>query len=695
MNVIPSCERWVWVELLAFDMEKPGLGVEEYLSDLGFIPEGISLLISSPDMVLQHEGLEQDAELPANYCTRFGHAGNENRQRQPWTRFLLRDLIGKLRAAGSKVFFSNFPEYQHNKFHKEWASDYPESLIPIAREQYPDGHGPSIYALSRLKDGVYFRDLFAKKLAEACRDYEFDGWHGPDCFCGHNPLQISSCDDGMIAQFLDWGATDLPAIVTDSCENNPAKMRVRVEWIWQYRRHDWITFHCDMWAKFWKAVCDALHADGRTTYVNSAWTRDPFEAMYRLGFDYRKVVEAGVDGIVVETVAGGLMLYEDKEFHYEFLSMLMHLKACVPDTKLIFLHSVKDVVENWDLLRHAPPLFEREVYALSNVYHRQPNGKLVRDVDGLMACLADGISPDEWRWMLERWKLAFESVPTRVLGGALVWSDASLDSHLKIYPETRIPSAQHLTHLLIEQNAPISLTVDVTALAQVDGPLVVLNPHTLPDKEKEMILSSGKVAVVIGPNFTGWPTAEEEFEDHFETGSQICRVYGSKSGVAPLGARPKISSNFTEDPLNAEEPLCFQLPLPFRPVSKEFLDHCAEIIRAFSGAYSVTKRMASILEAVDGAEVQHPPTHYTVPTKMKIGVSIFEKGPNLLQFAVKNSENNYSYPHFTIPQEIEAITTRSLFPVARIYPRGNKFSLILPPRGISVVDVHIKPTSAE
>ena len=687
----PGIERWLWTELLAFDIDQPDYGVSAYISALGFVPEGISLLISSPDFVLLHDGLESDAELPASFCTRFGHPGNEVRQRQPWHRFQLKELITLLRQKGTKVFFSNFPEYQHNKFHTEWASHHPEALIPMACDQYPDGHGPSIYALSRLADGQYFRDVFAGQLGRVCRDYEFDGWHGPDCFCGHNPLTISSCDDGMIDQFVEWGARELPPIVLQSCENKPHMMRERVNWLWEHRRLEWIDFHGDQWANFWKAVCATLHADGRLAFVNSAWTRDPFEAMYRLGFDYRKVVEAGVDAIVVETVAGGLMLYEDKEFHYEYLSMLMHIKACVPDTKLIFLHSIKDVVENWDLLRHAPPLFEREVYALSNVFHLMPSGELVRDVAGPMCCLADGISAEEWNWIADRWSLAFEPVPAKVLGAAFVWVDGALDRFLEQYPTTRIPSNQRLTHLLIENNATISLSVNISSIERTDCPLVVLNPHTLSQEEKEKILASGKIVVAIGPDFSGWPAANEAFTDHFTEYTQQCRVYGGQSGVTTGQIGPSVTSEFPADPLNAEEPLCFQKELLYRPVSDLFLKRCAEVIRRLSGVFSVTSKMASILDVVDGEEHSLPPTHYVTPGEMKIGTMIRVLSADRHQIAIKNSENKYSYPQLTMLRDIASVEIRSLFPTARIFPKGNKMSLILPPRGIVVVDVTFCP----
>ncbi|MEI6504243.1 MAG: hypothetical protein WCP21_24790, partial [Armatimonadota bacterium] len=99
-------EAWLWTELLAFDNTSCDLGVGEYLERLGFTPTGISLMASASDFIVLHEDLSEERPLFPDVCARFGQAGNEERQRQDWTNFQLRDLVAKLQAAGVQVYVS-------------------------------------------------------------------------------------------------------------------------------------------------------------------------------------------------------------------------------------------------------------------------------------------------------------------------------------------------------------------------------------------------------------------------------------------------------------------------------------------------------------------------------------------------------------------------------------------------------------
>ena len=76
-------ERWIWTELIAFDNEQEDLGVDQYLKLTGFAPKAVCLLLlGSPDFVLTHSGIEKEAELPTEYCSRDGHEFNRERSRQ-------------------------------------------------------------------------------------------------------------------------------------------------------------------------------------------------------------------------------------------------------------------------------------------------------------------------------------------------------------------------------------------------------------------------------------------------------------------------------------------------------------------------------------------------------------------------------------------------------------------------------------
>ena len=122
-------EMWIWTELIAFDCEKPDYGIDAYLERVGFQVTGISFLLSSIDFILLHQGMEEEQNLFPDICSRQGHEENEERKRQDWTNFQLRELVAGLKKRGIKVFCSIFIINMHNRYHREWVSDHPEILM--------------------------------------------------------------------------------------------------------------------------------------------------------------------------------------------------------------------------------------------------------------------------------------------------------------------------------------------------------------------------------------------------------------------------------------------------------------------------------------------------------------------------------------------------------------------------------------
>ncbi len=344
-NTKRTYERWVWTEPIAFDNRKDDLGVGEYLGITGFTPNAICLLMSSPDFVLSHGDMKEEAALAPDFCSRRGHSHNQDRKRQVWTNHQLRGLLDKLHDREIDVYLSVFTHFLENNFHHEWVSDHREVL-----QTWKDGERGNINCLARLKDGSYYEDFFLAKLLEAMNDYGFDGWHGAD---GYGPLtgpiyEVDVSDD-MVGQFARASGLSLPDFISEKCDDDATKLEARAQWIWRNKRRDWIEFYVERWTRFWRKMINGLHREGKKAVINSAWTRDPFEAIYRYGIDYRKIAGTGVDGIVVETVAGGVGLESgDPDRHYDYLAMFLLIKAYVPQTKLIFLHGIHDVVEQWD-----------------------------------------------------------------------------------------------------------------------------------------------------------------------------------------------------------------------------------------------------------------------------------------------------------------------------------------------------------
>ena len=153
-----SGERWIWMELIGFDNTKAGCGAVEYLDHLGFVPEGISLLLSASDFVFLHENKEH--VLFPDICSRQGHEYNEVRDRQVWSSSQLQTLIASLQSRGVKVFFTISMICLFNEFHDEWCMTQ---------------FGARASQLTRMPDGGFVADRFAAKLEEVLKYYNFDG----------------------------------------------------------------------------------------------------------------------------------------------------------------------------------------------------------------------------------------------------------------------------------------------------------------------------------------------------------------------------------------------------------------------------------------------------------------------------------------------------------------------------------------
>ena len=218
-------EAWIWTELLAFDSTAPDFGVEEYLDRLGYIPTGISIMASAIDFVLLHEPLDEERDLFQDVCTRFGHAGNEERARQNWTNYQLRDLISSLKAHGIEVFLSVFASYQRDKFHHEWLTDHQEAKIVYSHMGVTDGLEP----ICRLNDGMKFEDFYAPKLLATLQDYGFTGWHGADGMGPAGSLGFSDCADGMIAMFAEFLGDKLPTEIELVTDHEVSRLTRRME----------------------------------------------------------------------------------------------------------------------------------------------------------------------------------------------------------------------------------------------------------------------------------------------------------------------------------------------------------------------------------------------------------------------------------------------------------------------------------
>ena len=292
------------------------------------------------------------------------------------------------------------------------------------------------------KDDAEMEEI-ANRLSAFIGDLGFDGFHGADGYAPPRYL-MPSCADADRARLA----------------------RARAE----------------RYAANWRTIAAALKANGKKVWINTCWTLDPFEALYRYGVDYRLLAKTGIDGFIVESSAAAREMlgwnFTKAPAIDKSTAMLLRLKAAVPDMPLVLLHGINDGNEQWSALRHTPSLTRSEALALGTLFRGS-----TRILEGHLACLADGIRAEEWRELDKAWMLPFVDA-TAPLGARVVWSDAAFDREFDDCVMSHDASSYTLLYELLAHGAPLSGIVSVQeALDDPSYPIVLLNPEFFPKEE--------------------------------------------------------------------------------------------------------------------------------------------------------------------------------------------------------------------
>ncbi len=495
-------EYHLWTELLAFEKNDPDRGAARYLDAIPMKPDSIFLFICSADFPFSHKGMETEYELSPAVCSRNAHPRNEQRERQKWTNWDLRELIANLKKRDVPTYLSMFTGYYNDKFGPEWLSGHKELIEDF-------GYACRLIPIAFLNDGTPCEKIFGPKVAEICRDYGFAGFHGADRFNSTGLLYRRVVNDNMTKMFLQRTGLKAPSYVTESCDGNPAKQKKRMSWVWGEHRREVIKFFQDRWNEFWKEVASDVHAVGGQCFMNSSYTRGSQAAAGWLGIDYKGVVKAGVDALVCETVPLSMsnQAFEytwkhfpdlHRHFHNWCITAMQEIRAYLPDTRIMFLHGCKDVVEDWDNIRQSPAGYERELFALSSLCHYR-KGKLYRAADGLTACLADGFSASDWEFITRRWKSAIRS-DELVRAGELVfvWDDKMVSDGVEDYFFDYFPTAYDTIYKFKYQGFAVQSTARADELENVHEPLILPVAHLAGREVVEKLIGRPEPAVLIG-----------------------------------------------------------------------------------------------------------------------------------------------------------------------------------------------------
>ena len=578
---VPSYDKFLWLELIGFDNLQEDMGAKAYIDNLGFIPQGISIFMWGPDFVHLHKGLDEDENFPPDIGAYLDYAYHDKKQPGPaWTKHQLRLLIRELQNYGVKIYFSVFPHSLGNRFHKEWVSDNLEVAVNPIKDWEP--WFPTIHPLKRLRDGSYYEDFFVEKLTEVTRDYNFDGFHMVDGY-NHGWYQLCHAEysDDMVEQFLDYSSCSLPSDIAIKCDSDINLVTKKSEWIWTNQRREWIDFHVKRWETFYTKVVNAMHNDDREVACNTCWTRDPFEAIYRYGIDYKKIAATGVDRFIIETCGAGGEILDgvcrarfSVPFYHVIMATSLLTRAYIPDAKIKFNNCIQDITEGWSILHHAPAFLEKEIYSYSNLYTYDSAGVPRKCFDGLQVCLAADVEQNEWKWLKEKWDLGFSTIPESVSGLTLVWSDQAFEKELDYYLDTRSSLTHNLLYQLTAKGVPVYSSVNIDNLEKVSNPLLIINPHLFPEKELARILEySAAPVIMIGPEC---PEPDFGFEDVYAPNQLFFGLYGMKKEDDIIIEEDE-KEDIPQDFFLIKEPPSFFDEQYFRKVSKSFLSNCAKI----------------------------------------------------------------------------------------------------------------------
>ncbi len=463
-------EKYLWLELLGFDNESADYAVGDLLGGMDVKPDMVSLLIWYTDLIHTHTDLTADAPLGLKHCSYYGKRYNEERNRQNWTKFQLKGLVDKLHEYGVKVYISVFDQVLDRDFalrqgipaQPEWLDGHSEVLYTLR-----DGsRAQSICPWKRLGDGRFYEDFFFAQLKKFLVDYGFDGFHAAD---GYAHPRFALCDgdfsDDMLAQFSDFRKRVLPPELKTTPEKSA--------FILKNLRSDWIAFHVARHAAFWRKGVEMLKTISRGIVFHNAWTRDPLEAIWRYGVDYREIARAGVRTFIIEAQAPVVELegwnHSPAPMLDIYRSALLRISAALPGCKLILLHCVKDSTEQYSALRHAPTRLESELYSLLNAMNAKS-----RALGGVIVCLADAIRKDEWRRLDSFYQFAFSGIPAGFFSAPVLWSDAALAREYQNYAGTSQCSSQRLHYMLLAGGAVVTR---IARDGSERGPWgIVLNP---------------------------------------------------------------------------------------------------------------------------------------------------------------------------------------------------------------------------
>ncbi len=653
-----SMEKWCWIELIGFDKDSPDYAVGEFIRRIGEKPNGVSFLMMDVGFTLLHKSDRPYTLRPID-CVYGNKDCNEDRERQAWNSTDLMGLIARLHEEGIKVYLSFF-----NMLGEESIDGVDFKAI---REYDRDGNcGSMISMIKSFENGTSFADYFLPKLREVVEFYGFDGVQFADgASCARRTVELGDFTDDVAGRFAkEYPLANLPT----TCKTTEEYIARRDAILNNYR-YEYCKYLTTRWAAFYRRVHEVLA--GISLMFNSFWTRDPFEALYRYGIDYRTCLAEG-DLLMVEEVSASFTILaqedqcamvrtqeERKGYHSQFHLMQMALKSYLPTTKQITLTPIKDTTEQWDIIRQAPMELTKAIYRRNNGYVLQ-KGELERYSGGRLYCLCDGVPKENWDYVSRLESTAFEK-PQAPYGATLLWSDGRLDEELKLLCRERRYSSTELYNRLVNNGLTVSTMARADELAGLQSPVIVANPDTLSAAEKAAV--EGYAAPLLT---VGYGKLEKSPAWIYEKEGFICALYN----VAVDETEGATFCELVKDCAFALSP------------SRD------EVFGVWVGKLTYNCLPASFFQALTTLVNKTMGFPYTDERRL-CSISGFQKG-NKRYLLLHSEEYFYVVPRIYINEKILSVKSLTKIDGYKVRFSGNWFIDRIPPRGMDILEITVE-----
>lgn len=670
-------KQWCWIELIGFDNTTSDFGVNDFIERAGFVPTGVSLLISWLGFVFQHEGLDNEKKLNNGECSYVGHKFCPERKRQEWTNYQLKGLIEALHSRGISVYISFF---NYCSYGEDDGSVYIDPFHSAHQEVFEkDSVGTyiSTHMLKRLSDGSYYEDILQEKTIKALVDYNFDGIQIADGISSPRlTLPSSICRDDILLQFTEKTGIIIP-------ENIDASKYVRECCYLEFAR-----FCAERWNEFFEKFYRRLESAGKEAHFNSAWTSCPFDSIYRYGVDYRGILNAGAKSCIIEDVSGavnvlakeynGYLMTDEqrRRVQYWFLTKLMLNRATLKDADVFPIANIHDNMEQWGVYEHLRTYMMTSVCSNLNtlIYTKEGTKSLI---DGPLYCLCDSLKSHDWDYIRNVWNSAYTKNVYGNAGVTLVWSDKSLDSELKEFYECRRTPTYHITTELLYGATPISGIVRVEDVKFMpkpfgvySGALLVVNPDLFPKHEWDNIVSSQKNIFVI--------TIHEKVPEGFEI---LVKEENSFGGIV-LATNKKSrelkiirnTAKYSFDSKRDKEPLdgLWTHPLTHKPYSNDFWIECGYAIQELSGAPSIDRDLI---------------TEHGVHRSVCKYICIQTTDERRCRAILMNDDYWYNLPCLEFNKKIASAKCITKYDGYELHKTDTSVSTLVPLKGAEIIDI--------